>query len=112
MQNKALLRDAQFFSPHTRPSIDEDRVIAGYRHTGYREGDLLLDIIKQGLVAKRIAIGGYRQHRPTLQRSESDHATSDEGTWGRGRAVCRRAGEPVERIERVAGGIEAKEVAH
>ena len=56
MQTQAILADARFFRPHTRPYMDEKRVITDYRDTGYREGDILLDIIKQGLVEKRIAI--------------------------------------------------------
>ncbi len=56
MQNQAVLTDAQCFRPHTRPYMDEKRVITDYRDTGYREGDILLDIIKESLVEKRIAI--------------------------------------------------------
>lgn len=110
MQNKTFLADARFFSQYIRPYIVEENAIAGYRHTGYGEGDLLLDIIKEGLVAKRIAtaIVGIVDIVQQLQRSESDPATSDQGTWGRGKAACRRLGESV---GRVAGGIGAKEVA-
>ncbi len=56
MQNQAVLTDAQCFRPHTRPYMDEKRIITDYRDTGYREGDILLDIIKEGLIEKRIAI--------------------------------------------------------
>ncbi|MBK8538188.1 MAG: hypothetical protein IPL59_25730 [Candidatus Competibacteraceae bacterium] len=56
MQTQAALADAQLFRPHTRPNMDEKRVITDYRDTGYREGDILLDIIKEGLIKKRIAI--------------------------------------------------------
>jgi hypothetical protein len=110
MQNKTFLADARFFSQYARPYIVEESAIAGYRHIGYGEGDLLLDIIKEGLVAKRIAtaIVGIVDIVQQLQRSKSDPATSDRGTWGRRKAACRRAGEPV---GRVAGGIGAKEVA-
>ena len=60
-EKKALVADALIFSQYARPYINHERVMTGYRHTEYAEGDLLLDIIKQGLVAKHIAAGdGYR----------------------------------------------------
>ena len=37
--------------------INHGRVMTGYRYTEYAEGDLLLDIIKEGLVEKHIATG-------------------------------------------------------
>lgn len=87
MQNKAFLTDAQFFSQYTRSYIDEESAIAGHRHTGYTEGDLLLDIIKEGLTAKRIATAIVNIVQQ-LQYSESDNATSEERTCSHGRVVC------------------------
>lgn len=80
MKNKAFLAEAQLFNQCARPYLNEDRATAGYGHTEYAEGDLLLDIIKEGLAAKHIAtaivnIVDIVQHL----------------------AVCRRVGEPVER---------------
>ena len=95
MQNKAFLADTQFFSRHTCSSIDKVCVIAGYKHAGYVEGDILLDIIKEGLMEKRRVIDGYR-HRLTLQRPEFGHAKSNERSWNFGRALCQRVGKTVE----------------
>lgn len=106
MQNKAFLADTPFLSRRTGSSIDKVCVIAGYKHTGYVEGDILLDIIKEGLMEKRRVINDYR-YRLTLQRPELGHAQSDEGNWNFGRALCRRVGQQVERFTK----IEAKEVA-
>jgi hypothetical protein len=55
MKNQAVLTDAQFFRLHTRPYMDEKHVITDYRGSGYREGDMLFDILKEGLVEKFIA---------------------------------------------------------
>jgi hypothetical protein len=90
MKNKALLADTQLFSQYARSYINEEFMLAGYRKTEYAEGDLLLDIIKEGLVTKHIAtaivnIVDIVQHL----------------------AACQRVGQPA---QRVAGGIEAKEV--
>ena len=57
MKNKVFVADARIFSPYARSYINEECVMTGYRHTEYGEGDLLLDIIKEGLVEKHIATG-------------------------------------------------------
>ncbi len=62
MKNKAFLADARLFNQSARSSINEERVIANYRHTQYAEGDLLLDIIKEGLMVKHM--DSYRRTRP------------------------------------------------
>ena len=57
MKNKAFEADARIFSQYARSYINEESVMTGYGHIEYGEGDLLLDIIKQGLVEKHIATG-------------------------------------------------------
>ena len=57
MKNKAFVADARIFSQYVRSYINHGRVMTGYGHIEYAEGDLLLDIIKQGLVEKHIATG-------------------------------------------------------
>ena len=66
MQNKAFLEDAQPFCQRSGPYIGQNSLTTGYRHTGYVAGDILLDIINEGLLEKRI-IDGYCQHYPKLQ---------------------------------------------
>jgi hypothetical protein len=53
MKNKVFLADGRLFNPSTRSYINEERVIADYRYTQYAEGDLLLDVIKEGLTDKK-----------------------------------------------------------
>ena len=66
MQNKAFLEDAQPSRQHSGSYTDQNGSTTGYRHTGYVAGDILLDIINEGLLEKRI-IDGYCQHYPTLK---------------------------------------------
>ena len=55
MKKQIVLTDVQFFWPYTRLCMDKKHVITDYRGSGYREGDMLLDILKEGLVEKFIA---------------------------------------------------------
>ena len=66
MQNKAFLEDAQPFRQHSGPYTGQNGLTTGYRHAGYVAGDILLDIINEYLLEKRI-IDGYCQHYPGLQ---------------------------------------------
>ncbi|MFZ1827309.1 MAG: hypothetical protein WAW42_00750 [Candidatus Competibacteraceae bacterium] len=50
--------EQSIFILHTYQRI-EKILIAGFRHAGYVNGDILLDIIKEGLMEKRKAIDGY-----------------------------------------------------
>lgn len=59
MQNKMFLVDAQYPSTHVHPYINESNTIADDRHTRYAEGDLILEIIKESMVARKIGIGSY-----------------------------------------------------
>jgi len=106
MQNKAFLIDTRFLSPYTCPSIDEGREIVGCKHAGYVKGDILLDIIKEGLIEKRRAIYSYRQHHLVLQYPEFVHEKSNEGNWNFGRALCRQLDK---KIERFSNGTEQNE---
>ena len=74
MQNKMFLVDAQHPSTPVHPYINESNTIADHRHTRYAEGDLLLEIIKESMVARHIGIGSYRSHDLSLQSSESVNA--------------------------------------
>jgi hypothetical protein len=65
MKNKDFLADARLFNPSARSYINEERVIADYRPTQYAEGDLLLEIIKEGLMVK--PMDSYRRTRPTVE---------------------------------------------
>jgi hypothetical protein len=89
MQNKTSSADTSFFSQHPCSSIEKGHVSACHQHVGYVKGDILLDIIKEGLLEKRGVINGYHSPYSTLQILEFNHAEHDEGTWNLGRALCR-----------------------
>ena len=66
MQKKAFLEDAQPFRQYSAPYTGQNGLTTGYRHSGYVAGDMLLDIINECLLEKRI-IDGYCQYYPTFQ---------------------------------------------
>lgn len=88
MQNKIFSADFRFSSPHPCSSINEEHVFSDYPPNRYREANPLLDVIKEALIEKHMAIDYYHQQHSTFQCSESDDVTVDKETWNLGKALC------------------------
>ena len=85
--------------------------LASRSHSEYVEGTTLVDMIKEDLVAERIAIDSYREMIAYFHGVRSDHAKNAGGDYGEGGRACRRsrrsAAEPAQGSEQLARRLRA-----
>lgn len=83
MQNTAFLENTSFSSRNPCSSIENSHTSTRHKHVGYVKGDILLDIIKEGLIEKR----------KIIKFLEFSDEKSNEETWNFGKALCRKVSQ-------------------